>query len=37
MFEYDRLRLLQRVERGGKVPRAVEVKGTGKGSWAPYL
>jgi len=37
MFEYDRLRLLQRVEKGGKVPRAVEVKGTGKGSWAPYL
>jgi len=37
LFECQRLRLINRVEAGGKVPRAIEVKGTGIGSWKPFL
>lgn len=34
-FRVQKLRVLQKIEDGGKVPRAVEVTGTGLGSWKP--
>ena len=38
LFEYDRHRLLSRLKDGqGKVPRTVEVRGTGIGSWKSYI
>jgi DTW domain-containing protein YfiP len=38
LFEYDRQRLLSRLNDGqGKVPRTVEVRGTGIGSWKSYI
>ena len=32
-FRVQKLRVLKKIEDGGKVPRAVEVTGTGLGSW----
>jgi hypothetical protein len=33
LFFLQKLRVMQRVNSGGKVPRAIEVCGTGQGSW----